>query len=86
MKLSTRVGNPGKGNWALAVKLGDGEYEIITHKTLDGLPLALAVFHEFLHVWCWEYCPFLSLSMEHKFIAANERSLKRHWKKYWRGA
>ena len=66
------------------VRHGSGNYTITLHSDLDGLPLAVAAFHELLHFLSYEYLQFKNIEKEHRWIKAHEASFRRHWKRWWR--
>lgn len=66
-------------------KVSDESYVVRIRQSDPILTQFLTFIHEMLHVAIYVYFPSLDPRREHKFISAIERSVKRHFRKYWSG-
>ena len=71
--------------YAQVERHGNGRYTITLNHNNAPYENAVSLFHEFLHIVCYEHLPFENEDREHLMITACEKSFKRHVRKYWEG-
>ena len=75
-----------RGHDGMAIKKDDRNYLVQIHSPNTPFVKYLTFIHEVAgHVGSWIFTPFMDEKREHRFITALEKSVKRHWRKYWEG-
>ena len=75
-----------RGHDGIAIKKDDQNYLVQIHSPNTPFVKYLTFIHGVAgHVGSWIFTPFIDEKREHRFIRALEKSVKRHWRKYWEG-